>query len=218
MAETTETTNTEEQQTISVPSYNPADAQELAGVFDFFQKSMFMKIEKVAPAQVVSVNGNNRCTVQILNFSITSTGEKIARKPIADIPIAVFGASGFGLKFPVKQGDIGLLIASDGDISIFKKLQQTFTPATYQKHKYKDGVFFPLLFNGLTANIGADSVVLSTVDGTSYIELKNGEIVLNAAKVTVNGELTANSAKILNGATGSFDVTTATNGIVTGGS
>ena len=188
-------------ETISIPSYNPAEIQNTAGMLDFFQKILFMKLEKVAPAQIISYDRQtNRAIVQVLNYSITSTGEKISRKPLNDIPVQIFGGGDFCLSFPIKQGDIGFIIASDGDISVFKKLLQIFAPATYQKHRYKDGVFFPLILNGFTFSVEDEtSVLLTSVEGNTKISLKPDYITLTAKNTVINtttAEINATDATI----------------------
>ena len=175
-------------ETISTPSYNTADILSESGQLEFFQKILFMKMEKVAPAQITSYDRvKNRATVQILNYSITSTGDKIARKPLNDIPVQVFGGGEFCLSFPIKQGDIGFLIAADSDISVWKKLLQLFAPATYQKHRYKDGIFFPLILNGFSFSADENnSVLLTSMDGDTKISLKPDYITLSAQNTIIN--------------------------------
>lgn len=188
-------------ETISTPSYNTADILSASGRLEFFQKILFMKMEKVAPAQIINYDREkNRATVQILNYSITSTGDKIARKPLNDIPVQVFGGGEFCLSFPIKQGDIGFLIAADSDISVWKKLLQLFAPATYQKHRYKDGIFFPLILNGFTFSADDENAVLLTsTDGNTKISLKPDNITLTADNIVINttsAEINANTAVI----------------------
>lgn len=230
---------------IAEPSYNPAEVNSLSGLLDFTQKKILMNIEKVAPAQIISYDREkNRAVVQILNYSITSSGENIQRKPLYDIPVFCFGGGDFVLSFPIKENDIGFVIASDGDISVFKKLLKIFAPATYQKHKYKDGVFYPLILNGFTlSNDDKDAVILSSVDGKTKISLKDGEanieavnININATKTTlttetiINGSLTVNGdinssgtatisvVKSGNGSSGTYTQSViSADGIVTGG-
>lgn len=175
-------------ETISTPSYNTADILSESGQLEFFQKILFMKMEKVAPAQIISYDREkNRAIVQILNYSITSTGDKIARKPLNDIPVQIFGGGEFCLSFPIKQGDIGFLIAADSDISVWKKLLQLFAPATYQKHRYKNGIFFPLILNGFTFSTDDENAVLLTsIDGNTKISLKPDNITISAQNTVIN--------------------------------
>ena len=66
------------QQSISIPSYNPSDIQDRAGFLKFFGSKLSSKIQKVIPAQVVSYDrATNRAVVKILALDITSTGEKL---------------------------------------------------------------------------------------------------------------------------------------------
>ena len=172
-------------ESVVTPSYNVADT-DLSGLMSFYQKNVLMQLEKVTPAKIISYDRDtNRAVVQILNYSITSTGEKIARKPLIDIPVFCFGGGDFVLSFPIKENDVGFLSASDGDISVFKKLLEVFAPATYQKHKYKDSVFYPMILNGFTVNDDdKESVLLSSLDGKTRISLNDGYIVLNGENIT----------------------------------
>lgn len=176
---------------VSIPSINPADVKDIAGLLNFFEKTIFLHLEKITPAQIISYDRNsNRASVQILNYSITSDGQKITRKPEYDIPVTVLGAGGFAFGFPVKEGDIGFLIAADSDISVFKKLLQLFAPAVYQRHKYKNSVFMPLIINGFTiAEDDAEAVLLASLDGETKISLKEGSAVITAENTIINSAL-----------------------------
>lgn len=182
-----------EEQQYTTPSYNPADTDE-AGLNEFLINHIKMQIEKVAPAEIVSYDRNtNRAVVQILNQSIYSNGSKLTKKTISDIPIFMMSGGGFVFSFPVKQGDKGWIIAADRDISVFKQLLSIFAPATYEMHKYKDGFFLPDKIKGF--EIAADddgAVILQSDDGTTKISIKDGQITMTAASVTINGDLTVN--------------------------
>lgn len=186
---------------VSIPSINPAEVKDLAGLLNFFEKTLFLHLEKVTPAQIISYDREtNRAIVQVLNYSITSDGQKIPRKPEYDIPVTVLGAGGFAFSFPVKEGDIGFLIASDSDISVFKKLLQLFAPAVYQRHKYKNSVFMPLIINGFTiSEDDAGAVLLTSIDGNTKISLKEGSAVITAENTVINAsnvEINADTAVI----------------------
>lgn len=176
---------------VSTPSYNPAEINDLGSLLNFFEKIIFLHLEKVTPAQIISYDRTiNRAIVQPLNYSITSDGAKIARKQEYDIPVTVIGAGGFCFGFPIKEGDIGFLIAADSDISVFKKVLQLFAPAVYQRHKYKNSVFLPLIINGFTISADdADAVLLSSLDGQTKISLKEGSTVITAGNVIINSTM-----------------------------
>lgn len=217
---------------ITNPSYNISDTG-LNGAIDFKLKQNLLQIEKAAPAKIISYDRNkNRAVCQILSYAVNSDGDNLTRKPLTDIPVANFGGGNFVLSFPVKIGDIGYIIASDGNISVFKKILDFFAPATEQRHKYKDGIFYPLIINGFTVNENDNNaVLLSSLDGTTKISLSEGKAEITAAQTIINGNLIVNgdisssgtvegqTVKSGNGSSGTYtNSVTSTNGIVTGGS
>lgn len=178
---------------ISIPSYNPADAQSETGLYEFLIDKALQKMEKVAPAKILKYdNKTNRAEVQILNLSITSTGEKLPQKPIPNVPVLMLSGGGFTMSFPMKKGDIGWLVAADRDISIFKQLLDMFTPNTYQKHRYKDSFFIPDKVNGFEISEDEqDAVLITSLDGTTKISLRDGQARITAPKTIINSADTA---------------------------
>lgn len=183
-------------ETISLPSYNPADTKSEAGFIDFLIDKIAQKIEKVAPAQIVSYNRKtNRAEVQILNQNITSTGEKLPKKPIPNIPVVMLSGGGFTLSFPVKENDIGWLIAADRNISIFKQLFSMFAPADYRKHKYEDSFFLPDKVRGFEiSEDDTDAVLLISDDGTTKVSIKSRQITATAPETVLNSNLKVNGS------------------------
>jgi phage baseplate assembly protein gpV len=179
----------------TTPAHNPGDNGEV-GLLNFQAEQIAMKIEKVAPAEIISYDRKtNRATVQILNQSLYANGSKLTKKPIPDIPVYMMSGGGFIFSFPVKKGDKGWIIAADRNISTFKTLLTVFTPASLRKHKYEDGFFLPDYIKGI--NITTDdegAVVLTSEDGTTKISIKNGQITQTAAKNIINGDLQINGS------------------------
>lgn len=181
-------------ESISIPSYNPADIQSRAGLLEFFGSKLKSSIQKVTPARVVTYNRqSNRAEVQILALDVTSTGAKLKAKPIPNIPVLILAGGGFTLSFPVTSGQLGWLIAADVDISTFKTQLDTFTPAGYRQHQYEDAFFIPASIGGITSGQGEENaVILSSADGTTKITLTNGQAVITAGSIVMNGDLTVN--------------------------
>lgn len=205
---------------ISIPALNPADVGSEAGVLDFMQKKIFSKLEKIAPAKVISYNRTtNRAEVQILPQDITSTGEKLPRRPLVNIPALNLCGGGFVLSFPIQAGDVGWIVAADKDISVFKQLLQEYAPNTYRKHRYDDSFFIPDNLNGFT--IAADdvaAVLLSSLDGTTKISVKNGQVTITAANTIVNATAaTINAPTTINGDVTVNGTLTASTDVVGGG-
>lgn len=199
-------------ETISLPSYSPADKNSEAGFIDFLIDKVALKIEKVAPAQIISYNrSTNRATVQILNQIITSTGEKMPRDTISNIPVLMLSGGGFTLSFPIKEKDIGWIIAADRNISVFKQLLSIFTPADYRKHKYQDGFFIPDKVKGFDISPDeSNAVLLTSEDGLTKISIKNDAITITAKETVLNGNITVNGSISTTGTiTSSTDVISA---------
>ena len=204
---------------VSPPSYNIADANSEAGLLEFSGDKLSEKLEKITVAEVISYNqSTNRVVVQILNQAVTSDGQKLPRKPLEDIPVVQLSGGGFTVNFPLQQGDKGLLLACDRDISIFKQNLTTYAPATYQKHRYKDSFFLPLLVNG---GVGSSTALTVTNASGVILSISNDSVVINTPQLTINSQTTITSGELKagNGATGTFtNSVTVANGIVTGGS
>lgn len=215
---------------IAPPSYNLADGNTEAGLLEFSGDKLFEKLEKITVAEIISYNPTtNRAVVQVLNQAVTSDGQKLPRKPLEDIPVVQLSGGGFTVNFPLQQGDKGLLLACDRDISVFKQNLTSFAPATYQKHRYKDSFFLPLLVNG---GFGSSSALtISNANGV-ILSISNDSVVINTPQLTINSSTTTISGDVTtsgtttsaivksdNGATGTFtNSVTVANGIVTGGS
>ena len=184
-----------EEQQYTIPSYNPADNSDV-GLSDFQQQRFFLRLEKIAPAEVINYDRTtNRATVRILNMSLYANGTKLNKKPVADVPVYMAAAGGFVLSFPLKQGDKGWLMTSDCDISVFKKLLTTFVPATLRRHCYESAFFMPDYIKPLNISAEDDGAVLITSeDGTTKLSIKNGQITQTAANNIINGNLQINGA------------------------
>lgn len=189
------------EETISLPSYNPADVQVLAGLLKFLDKKLKSSIQKVTPAKIVEYDRTtNRATVQVLSYGVTSTGEKLGMKPISNIPVLMLTGGGFTFSFPVTENQTGWLVAADMDISVFKSILAMFTPASYRQHQYEDGFFIPDSISGITpAEDETNAVLLTSLDGTTKITLQNGRAVITASEWIINGDGTINGDLAVNG-------------------
>lgn len=187
-----------ENETISIPAYTPANVSTPAGVTNFAIRKALEKLEKVAPAKIISYDRTtNRASVQILNQSITSTGEKLTKKPLENIPVLMMSGGGFTFSFPIKQGNTGWLVAADRDISVFKQLLQVFAPASYQIHRYKDSFFIPDKVNGFElTEEDTNAVILTSLDGTTKISVISGQVTITTPQTVINGNIQVNGSII----------------------
>lgn len=155
------------------PSINPADQGTLAGTLQFALRRAFMSSDNMLPAKVIKYDReNNRVSVQLQVNLITTNGEQVSRAQLSSIPVFVFGGGGFSLSFPLNPGDLGWVLASDRDISLFLQNYNQSPPNTERVKSFSDGVFYPdamKTFNITTANEGY--AILQNESGTISIEL-----------------------------------------------
>ena len=208
-----------------IPGFNPADIGNLNGLLNYFEDLLNMNLECCLPAIVESYDRNaNSAVIQPAISAVASSGQKITRDKLYNIPVLTLSGGGFFISFPVKKGDTGWLVASDRDISIFKQNLEETAPNTYHKHKFVDSVFIPDKIKKFTiTEADQNGLVISGLTGDCKIVLKeNANINLVAAMVNVSGNTaftdavamqktlnvtdsaTAGTLHAKNGASGSF--------------
>jgi Phage protein Gp138 N-terminal domain len=141
------------------------------------------------PARVVSYDrAKNLATVQPQIMLTDTEGNSRLRHPIAEIPCFSFGGGGFHINFPLAANDLGWILASDRDISLFMQSLNASKANTTRRKTFGDAWFIPDVFYKYTIN-GADTnaMVIQSVDGTTRIAISNGVINITApTSVTVD--------------------------------
>jgi len=147
---------------------------------------------KLIPAQVAQFDRTkNMATVQPMVMLVDVSDNTRMRKAVANIPVISLGGGGFHISFPLKEGDLGWILASDRDISQFIKSLKAAPPNTFRKHTFSDGWFIPDVFRQYTIN-SADSaaMVIQTTDGATRISIGQGTVNITApTSVTVTSPL-----------------------------
>ena len=153
------------------PSINPSSSSTLSGAFKHIGGKMSQRTDDMLPAIIISYDrATNRAIVQPQIKMISTNGDVIVRNQLASIPIMQFGGGGFVLNFPLNNGDLGWIKATDRDISLFLQSYTQVQPNTDRVHNFSDGVFIPDVMKGYSIS-GADSnnAVLQSLDGTIKI-------------------------------------------------
>lgn len=178
-----------------IPGFNPADIGNLNGLLNYFEDLLNMNLECCLPAIVESYDrSTNSAVVQPAISAVATSGQKISRDKLYDIPVLTMSGGGFFISFPVKKGDTGWLVASDRDISIFKQNLEETAPNTYHKHKFVDSVFIPDKIKKFTIT-GEDvsGLVISNLAGNNKIVLNGSNLNITSAAITVTGASTFKS-------------------------
>lgn len=176
---------------INKPNSNTANDGDMAGVLGAFIKSRLMAIDDMLPAIVVSYNDStNRATLKPLVQMLDTSGNKIPRANIHNIPVFRFGGGGFFMRFPIKAGDFGWIKANDRDISlVFQRGGLEDIPNTERIKSFSDAMFFPDTLKGWLIDGGnIDAVVLQSMDGGSVISVHNDKVVIKTDSIEMESK------------------------------
>ncbi|WP_076045599.1 Gp138 family membrane-puncturing spike protein [Clostridium botulinum] len=109
---------------------------------------------------------------------------------LLDVAIVIPRAGDYCLTMPVKQGDECLIIFADMCIDAWFTYGNVQNQIEKRRHDLSDG--FAILGTwsqpNRIENYSMDSCQLRTIDGTTSIDIKPGEINMNASKVKANGK------------------------------
>lgn len=192
---------------MSRPNYNPANKNSLSGVIEEVLKNFGLQLENCMPAIVKSYDrANNIVSVQPAINIITTENESFSRD-IIKLPVFSFGGGGIVIQSPLVEGNTGWIIAGDRDISLFKQSLSVSNPNTFRTHKLSFGFFIPDKVKGISVS-DSDCMVIQTLDGSTAITLKDGEI-----KIKTSGNLTAEANNATITASGNVSITSPTTNI-----
>lgn len=188
----------------NTPSKPPASDGNMGAIIEWCLRKQLQKTDGQMPAQVVKYDRvKNVATVQPLIAIVGTGGQVLARAPVSSVRVLALGGGGFFVNFPLQVGDKGWIEASDRDISLFAKTMALQPPNTQRMHSFEDGRFVPDVYATYTFAPTAGAMVISSLDGTTRIEMSPGKISLNASEIDLN----ATTAIKLNAASGAATLT-----------
>jgi Phage protein Gp138 N-terminal domain len=181
-------------------SQMPTVRASLAHALQHSAHQQRLALDNMLPATIVSFDrAHNTATVQPMVSWVDTEDNATIRRSLINIPVLSLGGGGFHISFPLKQGDLGWIHASDRDISNFKKgLAQQGVPSTTRSHEFADGMFIPDVYRQYVIN-GADTsaMVIQSVDGATRISISNGNVVITApTAVTVTTPMATFSTNV----------------------
>lgn len=172
----------------ATPSMDPADQGTMAGTLRHVFRKMMMNVDGMLPATVIAYDrATNQARVQPQVMMLSTTGERMARGQIDGIDVLNIGGGGFVLSFPLKPGDLGWILASDRDISLFRQSLAAAAPNTERIHSFSDGLFIPDILRTWTlSGEDAESMVLQTVDASQRISVSPSGIKMTGTLLDLN--------------------------------
>lgn len=169
------------------PSKPPAADGNLGAIIEWCLRKLMQKTDGQLPARVMSYDRDrNRVRVQPLIAMVSTSGVKISRASLIDLPCLAYGGGGFFVNFPLKKGDLGWIEASDRDTSLFLQSMTEQIPNSKRIHSFEDARFIPDVFNEYSFTPTDGAMVIASLDGQTRIELSPGKISLIAAQVEID--------------------------------
>ena len=152
------------------PSDFTSDGNLMAKVFQkLLGEACFIEI-----VQVQSVQGQT-CTIKPLLAKRDPSGAKIPTTPVSGIPFFRLQMGTSAIKMNPKQGDIGLLLCCDRDITNILATKSESMISSGFTHSKKDGIYL-------------GGIELLNADPTEYIEFTGAGInIISLGNVVING-------------------------------
>lgn len=172
--------------TQSIPSYNPADKQSLAGCLHIFANYLLNLMECCQPCIVESVDYATNTVVVRPAINISTTVGEYVQREVIKLTAWRFAAGGYLIHYPIKKGDTGWMIAADKDTSLFKQEKAVADPNTNLTHQYSQGFYIPDGVNGFNVTSEDEGrLVLSNADGSEKISIGASDTKITSASLDI---------------------------------
>lgn len=163
-------------------------------------RKLVQSTDGMLPATVIAADAQRQfVTVQPAVKVLGVDGTVTDRAKIARVPIFNIGAGGWVLSFPINPGDLGWIIASDRDISLFIQASAATAPNTNRLHSFEDGLFIPDAARKFTlSSDDTADAVWQSYDHTIRIVLGADKIkIIHPTKVEVTSPLVTMSGDLM---------------------
>ena len=157
-------------------------------------RGMIEEIHTAIPGEIVAFDADKGlATVRPIMKYRKPDGESIDYPNISGVPVVIPQASGQAvtIAFPIKSGDGCLLIVSEQSLDLWQYGQET---ATDLKYDLTNAICIPGLFSkpsdALKLACSENAAVIDT--GGTRLAVKNGSVQIDAATITLNGNVSVN--------------------------
>ncbi|MDK7736011.1 Gp138 family membrane-puncturing spike protein [Providencia stuartii] len=136
-------------------------------------------IHTALPGKLLSCNGHS-ATVELMISHVTKEGKVIALPPLVDVPVGFYRGGGFCVTVPVREGDEGLVIFAERCIDGWYVSGKQSQPLDHRFHDLSDAFFLPQGSSqpNKIPNYSSDSLSLQTDDGSTFIRMQSGKIMI----------------------------------------
>jgi hypothetical protein len=160
----------------------------IAGFMTLMERYLRNYVNTVQPVEVSGVNDDGTVNVKSLLRSKTTNGQTLEPSVIYNIPVLSLQGNNCSLMFDVSEGNQGILIAGQFDITEYKKSKTVSDKPTSRTYSYSDGFYLPMTLTGkqenkITISYGESSITLTD----SGIDITAGTANITADTVNIAG-------------------------------
>lgn len=146
------------------------------------------------PGEILSFDGI-KADIRPLSKILLRDGSTVDFPYLTDILVITPSTKEYGIKFPIKEGDRGMLHFQDRDISNLL-LNNESTPLTSRMHELTDAVFY-LGFSAFEDAVASDDTVRIYYKDSLIQFQKDGTILIDAKETIIENDLIVNSGNLL---------------------
>ncbi|HGN9133886.1 TPA: Gp138 family membrane-puncturing spike protein [Providencia stuartii] len=151
----------------------------LLDVMNQYAQNQRYDIHTALPGKLLSCNGHS-ATVELMISHVTKEGKVIALPPLVDVTVGFYRGGGFCVTVPVREGDEGLVIFAERCIDGWYVSGKQSQPLDHRFHDLSDAFFLPQGSSqpNKIPNYSSDSLSLQTDDGSTFIRMQSGKIMI----------------------------------------
>lgn len=167
------------------PSGSLLSDASLDDVLSLVGRKMMMEVDDMLPARIIKWDSvNNRAQIEILYQVTMTSGDMHQLSAPAEVPVQFPGGGGFMLVFPLTEGSLGWIKATDRDMSLFLQSYDAQPGNTPRIHCFEDGVFIPDVMHAFTMS-NVNGISLQTTDGTNAVTITASSAILKVGAATL---------------------------------
>lgn len=203
-------------------SFKPQDVNCEANINEFIFNTLMSRYSFVQLVIVNKVKAGPLIDVMPLVSGFSADGSRIDNSPVFNVPVWRLQRGASAVIMDPIEGDIGLMLCCDRDITKVRDEKKESLPASKRVHSKSDGIYLGGVLNAEPSqyvkfsNYGIDIVspLVVQVNGNTVVVNADEKISLNAPVIEANGQLTQGSGSYAGNATFGGSITST--GDVTG--
>lgn len=182
-------------------SYRPQNVNCEANISEFIFNTLMARNSFIQLVMVSKVKEGPLLDVIPLVSGFSADGSRIDNTPVFNVPVWRLQRGASAVIMDPVEGDIGLMLCCDRDITKVRKEKKESLPASMRVHSKSDGIYLGGVLNSAPTQYvkfsddGIDIVSPLVVSVSGKTVIVNGEetISLNSPVIEVNGQLTQGS-------------------------